>query len=88
MKEADLVVRNSAGIHTRPAAMIVKLASKFKSDIFLHKNGLKINAKSIVGVMALTAGQGSIVKLITKGKDEDEVVKAFTELFESGFNEI
>lgn len=88
MKEANLLVKNSAGIHTRPAAMIVKLASKFKSDIFLHKNGLKINAKSIVGVMALTAAQGSTVKVITQGKDEDEAVKAFIELFESGFNEI
>lgn len=88
MLETDVIVKNSAGIHTRPAAMIVKVASKFKSDIFLNNNGMKINAKSIVGVMTLTAVQGSKIKIILDGKDEQEAAKALVELFESGFNEI
>jgi phosphocarrier protein HPr len=50
---------NRAGLHTRPAAMIVKIASKYKSQFFISKDGYRINGKSIIGVMTLAAAQGS-----------------------------
>jgi len=87
MIEYEIEVVNRAGIHTRPAAMIVKLAAKFKSDIYLNRDGFSINAKSIIGVMSLTAEYGSKLKLICDGIDEEKVVEEISGLFSSGFGE-
>jgi phosphocarrier protein len=84
----EVEIKNRTGLHTRPAAMLVKLASKFKSDFFIEKNGMEINGKSIIGVMSLAAEQGSRLVLKFIGEDEEEAAKAIVELFESGFGEL
>jgi len=79
---------NRAGMHTRPAAAIVKLASDFRSDFFINKDGFQINGKSIIGVMTLAAAQGSTLELIFDGPDEEAMADAMTQYFEKGFDEM
>lgn len=88
MVEELLTVKNRAGLHTRPAAALVKLTSKFKSDIQIIRNGFTINGKSIIGVMTLAAEQGSTLKLKVDGPDETDAASAIKELFDSAFGEI
>ncbi|MGH2567093.1 MAG: HPr family phosphocarrier protein, partial [Bacteroidota bacterium] len=83
----EATIKNRAGLHTRPAASLVKLAAKFKSEFFIEKDGFEINGKSIIGVMTLAADQGSKLKLRFSGDDEEEAAKAVLELFEQGFGE-
>lgn len=87
MIEKEVKVINRAGLHTRPAASIVKLAAKFKSKVNLIRDGYEINAKSIIGVMTLAAEQGSKLIIYVDGPDEAEAAKALEELFLSGFGE-
>jgi phosphocarrier protein len=87
MTEREVTIKNKAGMHTRPAASLVKLAAKFKSDFFIDKDGFEVNGKSIIGVMTLAAEQGSTLKLRFNGPDEEEAAKAVVELFEQGFGE-
>jgi phosphocarrier protein HPr len=87
MIEQLVEVVNRAGIHTRPAAMIVKLAAKFKSDIYLIRDGFSINAKSIIGVMTLAAEQGAKIIVKIDGQDEQMATDELTQLFASGFGE-
>ncbi len=87
MIEHEVTIRNRAGLHTRPAAAIVKLAAKFKSEFFIDKDGFQINGKSIIGVMTLAAEQGSKLLVRFDGPDEQEAYQAMFELFESGFGE-
>ncbi len=84
----DVVVRNRAGIHTRPASMIVRTASRFTSDFTIEKDGYEINGKSIIGVMTLAAEQGSTVRLVFDGADETEAAAAIEQLFVEGFGEV
>ncbi len=85
-KEVKII--NDAGLHTRPAATIVKLASKFKSDFFIHRDGLKINGKSIIGVMTLAAEKGSTLTLTFDGEDEEAAAKTVVDFFNRGFDEL
>ena len=88
MIERIVTIKNRAGVHTRPAAMIVKLAAQFKSDIFLiGENSMRINAKSIIGVMTLAAAQGTILTLAISGSDEVDAIEKLSDLIESGFGE-
>ncbi|MCI0707801.1 MAG: HPr family phosphocarrier protein [Ignavibacteriae bacterium] len=87
MTEREVTIKNKAGLHTRPAASLVKLAAKFKSDFFIDKDGFEINGKSIIGVMTLAAEQGSKLKLRFTGPDEEDAAVAIVELFEQGFGE-
>lgn len=87
MIERTLQVVNRAGLHTRPAAMLVKLSSRFKSEVFLVRDGFNVNAKSIIGVMTLAAEQGCSLGLIVEGIDEQEAVEAIETLFAGGFGE-
>ena len=87
MIQTTVRVVNRAGIHTRPAALLVKIASKFKSDIYLEREGFQINAKSIIGVMTLAAEHGSELGLSIDGEDEQAAADAISALFESGFDE-
>lgn len=87
MIEREVTIKNRAGLHTRPAAALVKTAAKFKADFFIDKDGFQINGKSIIGVMTLAAEQGSTLKLRFSGDDEEEAAKAVMELFEKGFGE-
>lgn len=87
MIEREVTVRNRAGIHTRPASMIVKTASKFDADIFLRRDNYEINGKSVIGVMTLAAEQGATLTLVVDGEDEAAAVEALVSLFEDGFGE-
>lgn len=82
MLEKEVKILNSLGIHARPASMIVKLASKFDSHIELEKDNVRVNAKSIMGVLMLASEEGDKIKIIANGKDEEEAVKALVELIE------
>ncbi|HEY9186741.1 MAG TPA: HPr family phosphocarrier protein [Bacteroidota bacterium] len=88
MIEVEVTVKNRAGLHTRPAAMLVKLAGKFKCDFFIFKDGYQINGKSIIGVMTLAAEKGSTLTLMFDGEDEAEAAKEIVDLFERGFDEL
>ena len=83
----ELLVENKMGIHARPAAMFVKGASQFNADIFVEKDGERINGKSIMGLMMLAAGPGSRLVIEATGSDAQEAMDAITELLESKFNE-
>jgi len=87
MIEKEIVIRNRAGLHTRPAATLVKLAAKYKSEFTIVKDGLEINAKSIIGVMTLAAEQGAKLLLRFDGEDELAASEAIVGLFERGFDE-
>jgi phosphocarrier protein len=79
---------NRAGLHTRPAAAIVKLASEYKSDFFINKDGFLINGKSIIGVMTLAAAQGTTLELQFVGEDEEAMADAVCDYFAKGFEEM
>jgi phosphocarrier protein len=79
---------NKAGMHTRPASMLVRIASKYKSDFYIIKSGFQINGKSIIGVMTLAAEQGSEVTLKFEGEDEDKASAEIVKFFEDGFGEL
>lgn len=87
MIKEQVAIRNRAGLHTRPAAMLVKTASSFTSEIHLVKDGFHVNAKSIIGVMTLAAECGSTLMLEVNGPDEQAAHVAIAELFSSGFGE-
>ncbi|MBK5201227.1 MAG: HPr family phosphocarrier protein [Spirochaetaceae bacterium] len=87
MVSKELVVCNRAGIHARPAAMIVKVANKFKSDLFMIKEDMKINGKSIMGVITLGAGYKSKILISCEGEDEKDMADAIEKLFENRFEE-
>ncbi len=88
MTEKEITVKNRAGIHTRPAAAIVKLSARFKSDVYIIRDGFQINAKSIIGVMTLAAEQGCKLILRTEGEDEGLASEKISELFDNGFGEL
>jgi phosphocarrier protein HPr len=83
----ELVVENKVGIHARPAAMFVKTASKFDSDIFLEKDGERINGKSIMGLLMLAAGPGCKLRLEVSGSDAAAAVKELQAIFANKFGE-
>ena len=81
------MIINSLGLHARPAAMFVKVAGPFASDVFIEKDGVRINGKSIMGVMMLAAEQGSKVIIIADGPDENQAIEKLVELFKNKFYE-
>ena len=87
MIEREVTVRNRAGLHTRPASMIVRTASQFDSEIFLRRDNYEINGKSVIGVMTLAAEQGATLTVVVDGEDEEEAADALAELFADGFGE-
>lgn len=87
MVRDKLTVLNRAGIHTRPAAAIARLATSFRSDIFLEKDEMRINAKSIMGIITLGATWKTELGIIADGPDEEEAVTAVRDLFEARFEE-
>ena len=87
MIKSTLRVSNKLGLHARASAKLTKLASSFDSDVFLSRNGRRVNAKSIMGVMMLAAGIGSEVELETDGADERAAQDALTALVNDKFGE-
>jgi len=87
MIERVVKIKNKAGLHTRPAATIVKIAAKYKCDFFISRNGMNINGKSIIGVMTLAAEEGAELTLTFDGVDEEAAADEIADLFERGFDE-
>jgi phosphocarrier protein HPr len=85
--EQTITIKNRTGLHTRPAATLVKTASRFAAEFMIEKDSVEINGKSIIGVMTLAAEQGSQLTLRFNGPDEQEAAAAIVELFERGFDE-
>lgn len=88
MIEKKVKIINKAGLHTRPAATIVKLAAKYKCDFYISKDGLNINGKSIIGVMTLAAEMGSELSLSFDGEDEQQASEEICDYFNRGFDEL
>ena len=88
MIEEKIKIVNNAGLHTRPAATIVKMASKYEAEFFIIKDGMNINGKSIIGVMTLAAAKGSTLTLQFDGSDEVEAAREILDYFKRGFDEL
>lgn len=85
MIKKEVTVKNTAGLHARPSAALVKLASSFKSDFYIHSHGYRVNGKSILGVMTLAAECGAKLILEVDGPDENEAINAISELISNQF---
>lgn len=83
----DLVITNKLGIHARPAAMFVKVANRFACDVFVEKDGERINGKSIMGLMMLAAGPGCRVTIHARGADAPQAVAEIEALIKRKFDE-
>jgi phosphocarrier protein len=90
MTEKTIIITNRAGIHARPAALIVQSIKNCSSSLYFEKDGDRINAKSIMGILTLGASYGTELKIIAEGEDKDDEVQAvetIIRLFESNFDE-
>ncbi|MCK4353567.1 HPr family phosphocarrier protein [candidate division WOR-3 bacterium] len=87
MLEKEMTIINTLGIHARPAAMIVKVAGKYKSTVVITKDGIEANGRSIMDILMLEAEKGSKINIIVDGEDERDVFDAVVELVNRGFDE-
>ena len=87
MRQRELEIVNKLGLHARASAKLTQMASRFKSQVFLSRNGRRVNAKSIMGVMMLAAAKGATVMLETEGEDESEAIEALSSLVAARFGE-
>ena len=87
MIERDLEISNRLGLHARAAAKLVHTAGRFGCDIHIVKDGQRVDAKSILGIMALGAALGTIISVVCHGTDEAEALEAIAELIENRFDE-
>ena len=87
MYSEDVTVENELGLHARPAALFTRAANRFKSEVFVTRDGQQINGKSILGVMMLAAYQGTVLQIQAEGEDEREAVAALVELVKGKFGE-
>jgi phosphocarrier protein HPr len=88
MISRDFIINNKLGLHARPSAQITQAASRYSSEVWISKNGRRVNAKSIMGVMMLAAGQGSLLTVEADGPDEAQAMEAVGELISTGFGEV
>lgn len=88
MLKEKVTIVNDAGLHARPAAAMVKLASKYESDFYIHMYGYRVNGKSILGLMTLAAEKGAELELELDGPDEEEAAEEIIALIDSGFGEV
>jgi len=87
MTEQTITISNRAGVHARPAALVVQTTKNFLCNIYLERGRDRINAKSIMGVITLGAAYGTQIKIIAEGEDEQSAVETLVRLFESKFEE-
>lgn len=87
MIQRDFTISNRLGLHARPSAQLTQVASRFASEVWIARNGRRVNAKSIMGVLMLAAGKGTIVTVDADGPDEQAALDAVGALIESGFGE-
>ena len=85
--EKDVPVINRLGLHARPAAMFVRIASRYRAEIWVSKEGEEVNGKSIMGLMMLAAGQGSNLRIRCEGADAAKAMEELEELINARFNE-
>jgi len=85
--EKEIVIQNRNGLHARPAAMFVKISSRYRAEVWVEKDGERVNGKSIMGLMMLAAGKGSKLRLSTEGPDADKVAAELCNLVETRFGE-
>ncbi|MHB8109078.1 MAG: HPr family phosphocarrier protein [Syntrophorhabdaceae bacterium] len=87
MLEGIFTIRNRLGLHARAAAMFVKAAAKFKSNVLMEKDGMQVNGKSIMGLLMLACPLGSKIILKVEGEDEEKAFQNLGGLINDGFNE-
>jgi phosphocarrier protein HPr len=87
MRQLEVEIVNKLGLHARASAKLTQLAGNYKSEVWLSRNGRRVNAKSIMGVMMLAAAKGSSVTVETSGPDEEEAMQAVTRLIAERFGE-
>ena len=85
MTQADMLIRNQLGLHARACALFVKTSSRFKAEVWVARDDLEVNGKSIMGVMMLAAEEGSTIRVRAEGADEAEAVAALQELVDGKF---
>ena len=85
--EKDVTIVNRLGLHARPAAMFVRISSRYRAEVWVSKEGEEVNGKSIMGLMMLAAGQGSKLHIRCEGPDADKAIKELEELIKAKFNE-
>jgi phosphocarrier protein len=87
MIQTSITITNKLGLHARASAKLTKLAGSFRSDVFMSRNGRRVNAKSIMGVMMLAAGIGTEIQIETDGEDEQAAMDALVALINDKFGE-
>ena len=87
MAKKEFTILNKLGIHARPAAQFVKTANRFQSDVFVEKDGEEVDGKSIMGLMMLAAGHGSVITVSSEGPDADAAIEAIGDLIARKFEE-
>ncbi len=87
MPRAEAEICNRLGLHARPSAKLTQLATQFRSEVWLERQGRRVNAKSIMGVMMLAASQGTRLVVETEGEDAEAALQAIVELIASRFGE-
>lgn len=87
MIKTRITISNKLGLHARASAKLTKLAGTFRSEVFMSRNGRRVNAKSIMGVMMLAAGMGAEVEIETDGEDEQAAMEALRGLIDAKFGE-
>ena len=87
MQQKEIEIINKLGLHARASAKLTQTASNFKSEVFIARNGRRVNAKSIMGVMMLAAARGSTVNIEIEGEDEERAMVALTALINDKFGE-
>jgi phosphocarrier protein HPr len=87
MPEIELEIKNKVGLHARPAALFVQTASRFKSTITVRNGSASANAKSILNVLTLGAGNGSIITINAEGEDAEQALEALEQLIAGNFGE-
>ncbi len=83
----DVAVKNKVGLHARPATFFIQKANEYKSSIWVEKEGRRVNAKSLLGVLSLGISQDNSVRIIADGSDEEAAVDGLVKLVESGFED-
>ena len=87
MISRGVTIRNSVGLHARPATFFVQKANSYKSSIWVEKEDCRVNAKSLLGVLSLGISKGTAITLIADGVDEADAVEGLIQLIDSGFGE-
>jgi phosphocarrier protein HPr len=87
MESQTFAIRNRLGLHARAAALLVKTANRFASDVTIEKDGLEVNGKSIMGILMLAASKGTKITLKVDGKDSTQAIQTLGKLIENKFGE-